>query len=64
MDRWIYAETHRRREELFDYAARVRQIRQAEGDRSTSIRGALANGAQAISDALEHFAYMLRENEA
>ena len=63
MDHWISAETHRRREELFDYAARARQIRKAREGRS-SIRGAMATGAQALSNAFGHFAYVLRENEA
>ncbi|HEY8314617.1 MAG TPA: hypothetical protein VIG51_10675 [Candidatus Baltobacteraceae bacterium] len=61
MDHWIYSETHQRREELYSYALRARIIRQAESGRSYSLRGRIADSAQAVSDLLAHFAHTVRD---
>ncbi|HEY8296528.1 MAG TPA: hypothetical protein VIG32_00695 [Candidatus Baltobacteraceae bacterium] len=61
MDHWISSETHQRREELYSYASRARIVRLAESGRSTSFRGRIADGAQAMSDLLAHVAQTVRE---
>lgn len=60
MDHWIDVHIQKRREELYADAARARIIRMLESGRSTGIRGRIANGAQAASDALAHLAQRLR----
>jgi hypothetical protein len=44
-------------------ANRSRLLRLAEGGRSTGVRGRIANGAQAMSDALASLARTLRNGE-
>ena len=60
MDYWFQTESRMRREDAVETARRGRQIRLAEGGRSTSVRTRIANGAQAMSDALAVLARNLR----
>lgn len=64
MDNWISSETHRRRDEMLSNAARARIVKMSRNGSSRSIRGRIADGAQAVSDVLEHFAHVVREREA
>lgn len=60
MDHWISVHIEKRREELYADAAHARIIRMLESGRSTGIRGRIADGAQAASEALAQFAQRLR----
>ncbi|HEY9179092.1 MAG TPA: hypothetical protein VIO32_00130 [Candidatus Baltobacteraceae bacterium] len=60
MDHWIHVHIQKRREELYADAAHARIIRMLESGRSSSIRGRIADGAQAASDALAQIAQRLR----
>jgi hypothetical protein len=64
MEPWISSETDQRREELYSYASRARAIRDADSSRCHSIRGRIADSAQAMSDLLAHIAQIMREEEA
>jgi hypothetical protein len=60
MDHWIDVHIEKRREELYADAARARVLRMLESGRSMGIRGRIADGAQAASNALAHVAQRLR----
>jgi hypothetical protein len=60
MDYWLETESRMRRDAAVELADRTRQIRLAESGRSTSVRTRIANGAQAMSDALALLAQTLR----
>lgn len=64
MDNWISSETRRRRDEMLSNAARARIVKMSRQGSRRSIRGRIADGAQAVSDILEHFAHLVREREA
>lgn len=64
MDNWISSETHRRRDEMLSNAARARIVKMSRHRPRSSIRGRIADGAQAVSDILERFAHVVREREA
>src|SRR5579863_1840491 len=61
MDLWFETEIRMRRDDAFKSAERSRLIRLAESGRSTSVRTRIADGAQAMSDALAALAQTLRE---
>ncbi len=60
MDYWFETEIRMRRDDAVETANRSRQIRLAESGRSTSVRTRIADGAQAMSDALATLARTLR----
>jgi len=60
MDHWVSVHIDRRREELFAQAAHARIIRMLESGRSRSIRGRIADGAEAASNLLANFARRMR----
>ena len=64
MDLWYEAEIQMRRDNALDSARRSRLIRLAESGRSTSVRTRIANGAQALSDALAGVARTLRAEDS
>jgi hypothetical protein len=63
MELWHQAEVRIRREDAMETVNRSRLLRLAEGGRSTGVRGRIANGAQAMSDALASLARTLRDGE-
>jgi hypothetical protein len=63
MDFWQQTEVRIRREDALETARRSRLLRLAESGRSPSVRGRIANGAQAMSDALASLARTLRDRE-
>jgi hypothetical protein len=60
MDYWIGVHIEKRREELYNDAARARIIRMLESGRSTGIRGRIADGAESASNVLANLARRLR----
>jgi hypothetical protein len=64
MDHWISVELHQRREELHAQVAHARIIRMLESGRSSSIRGRIADSAEALSQLLACFAQAVRDREA
>jgi hypothetical protein len=60
MDYWFETESRMRRDDAVETANRNRLIRLAESGRSTSVRTRIADGAQAMSDALAVLARSLR----
>ena len=64
MDYWFKTESRMRHQDAIDTAARSRRIRLAEGGRSRGVRKRIADGAQAMSDALAMVARSLRSDEA
>ena len=64
MEPWISSETHQRREDLYSFASRSRIIRKVESGQSHSIRGFIADRAQAMSDLLAHVAHAMRDEQA
>jgi len=63
LDRWHEAEIRIRRDDALDNARRRRLARLAASGRSTRARNRIANGAQAMSDALALLARSLRNGE-
>ena len=63
MDYWFHTEIRMRRNDVLKSADRSRLIRLAESGRSSTVRGRIANGAQAASDALAALARTLRTGE-
>jgi hypothetical protein len=63
MEPWLKAEIRIRRENVLDNARRAASAQAAASGRSTGIRMRIANGAQAISDALAALARSLRNGE-
>ena len=63
MEFWHETEIRMRRNDAVEAANRSRQLRLAESGRSTSVRGRIANGAQAMSDALALLARTLRAGD-
>jgi hypothetical protein len=63
MDFWLETESRMRRDDAVENANRRQLIRLAEGGRTTSVRTRIANGAQAVSDALAELAHNLRSSE-
>jgi hypothetical protein len=63
MDLWFETEIRMRRDDALDDANRSRMIRLAESGRSTGVRARIADGAQAVSDALAALARSLRASE-
>ena len=64
MELWLDAEIRIRRDDALKYARARRSTRLARSGRSASARARLANGAQAVSDALATLAHNLRNGEA
>ena len=64
MDYWYQTEARMRRDDAVEAANRSRQTRLAESGRSTSVRTRIADGAQAMSNALGALARMLRAENA
>ncbi len=64
MDYWFEVESRMRRDHVVETARSSRMIRVAESGRSTSVRTRIANGAQALSDALATVARVLRAGNA
>jgi hypothetical protein len=60
MDLWFETEIRMRRDDAMETARRSRLNRLAESGRSRSVRTRIANGAQALSDALAVLANSLR----
>ncbi|MBV8155769.1 MAG: hypothetical protein JO029_06535 [Candidatus Eremiobacteraeota bacterium] len=60
MELWLEAEIRMRRDDAMETARRSRLIRLAESGRSKSVRTRIADGAQAMSDALAVLANSLR----
>lgn len=60
MEFWHETEVRMRRDDAVETAHRSRLMRLAESGRSTSVRGRIADGAQAMSDALASLARNLR----
>ncbi len=60
MEPWLNAEIRARREAIFAFARRSRQIRLARGDRSTGLRARVADATEAIGAALLRLAGRLR----
>ena len=60
MELWFETEIRMRRDDALKTAHRSRLIRLAESGRSRSVRTRIANGAQALSDALAALAQTLR----
>lgn len=63
MEFWHETEVRMRRDDAVKNAHRSRLMRLAESGRSTSVRGRIADGAQAMSNALASFARSLREGD-
>jgi hypothetical protein len=63
MDFWLQTEIRKRRDDALENARRSRLTRRAASGRSTRIRIRVAEGAQAISDALAALARSLRNGE-
>jgi hypothetical protein len=63
MELWLAAEIRIRRDEALENARRSRLLRLAAVGRSTRVRIRIADGAQAISDALAALARSLRNGE-
>ena len=63
MEFWHETEIRMRRADAVETANRSRLIRLAGSGRSTGVRGRIANGAQAMSDALASLARSLRAGE-
>ena len=63
MQLWHESEIRMRREDALDNARRGRLARLAGSGRSTWARIRIADGAQAVSDALAAFARSLRDGE-
>jgi hypothetical protein len=63
MDFWLETESRMRRDDAVENANRRQLIRLAEGGRTMSVRTRIANGAQAVSDALAALAQNLRSSE-
>jgi hypothetical protein len=63
MDYWILREIRTRRDDAFENTRCRRLSRLAAGGRSRRVRIRIADGAQAISDALAALARGLRNNE-
>ena len=63
MELWYESEIRMRRENVLENARRRRLMRLAESGRSTGVRTHIANGAQAMSDALAAVARTLRAGE-
>jgi hypothetical protein len=63
MDFWLQSEIRKRRDDALENARRSRLTRYAASGRSTWIRIRIAEGAQAISDALAALARSLRNGE-
>jgi hypothetical protein len=63
MDYWIVRETRIRRDDAFENARCRRLSRLAASGRSRRVRIRIADGAQAISDALAALARGLRNGE-
>ncbi|MEO6913145.1 MAG: hypothetical protein ABI182_03875 [Candidatus Baltobacteraceae bacterium] len=61
MVHWIISETHSRRDEMLAQASQIRLLRLAQSERSSNIRGRIAEGAQHMSDLLANFAQVVRE---
>lgn len=64
MELWLDVEVRIRRDDVFENARRCRLARLAVSGRSTKMRIRIADGAQAISDALALIARNLRDGEA
>lgn len=64
MDYWFETESRMRRDDAVETANRSRLIRLAESGRSTSVRARVADGTQAMSDALAALARKLRAEDA
>jgi hypothetical protein len=64
MQPWIQSEIRIRRDDALENARGSRLARLAADGRSTRIRRRIADGAQAISDALATLARNLRNGEA
>lgn len=60
MELWFETEIRMRRDDAFKSAELSRLLRLAESGRSTSVRTRIADGAQAMSDALAALAQTLR----
>jgi hypothetical protein len=63
MELWLMAEIRIRRDEALENARRSRLLRLAANGRSSRVRIRIADGAQAISDALAALARSLRNGE-
>jgi|HubBroStandDraft_6_1064221.scaffolds.fasta_scaffold00057_81 hypothetical protein len=63
MDFWLQTEIRNRRDDALESARRSRLSRLAASGRSTRFRIRIADGAQAISDALAALARSLRNGE-
>ncbi|MGA9946238.1 MAG: hypothetical protein WBP75_14495 [Candidatus Cybelea sp.] len=63
MELWLAAEIRIRRDEALENARRSRLLRLAAVGRSTRVRIRIADGAQAISNALAALARSLRNGE-
>jgi len=64
MDYWFETESRMRRDDAVETANRSRLVRLAESGRSTSVRTRVADGTQAMSDALAALARKLRAEDA
>jgi hypothetical protein len=64
MDYWFEIESRMRHQDAVDTANHSRLIRLAEAGRGPSVRRRIADGAQAISDALATLARNLRADRA
>jgi hypothetical protein len=64
MELWLEAEIRIRRDDALENARRRRLVRLAASERSTRVRIRIADGAQAMSDALAALARSLRNGEA
>ena len=60
MDQWLIAEIHRRRDDLHARAAQQRELWRRKGAKRSTLRGRLANGADALSVKLSNVAQALR----
>jgi hypothetical protein len=63
MEPWLNAEIRIRRDDALEHARRRGLARLAGSWRSTRVRNRIANGAQAMSDALAALARSLRHGE-
>jgi hypothetical protein len=63
MELWLEAEIRIRRDDALENARRSRLARLAASGRSTRVRIRIADGAQAMSDALAALARSLRSGE-
>jgi hypothetical protein len=64
MELWLEAEIRIRRDDALENARRSRLARLAASGRSTRVRIRIADGAQAMSDALAALARGLRSGES